>query len=251
MSWRPANSLAMLKSQLDSAYPGWLFLGFLGDQNHAVVASDHNPNSAGVVCALDIGPGGGLNIHQLADQLLANPHPDLKYIISNGRIGGTHTGMRWTPYYGSDPHDTHIHVSVGRGEDGRSTQPYDDTTPWNVKGGDDEMITDKDVDILRILESEINGTDFNEVHTGKDDSLLLKTFVGKDLKAVIRDKFKSSKAQDFRTRRTEAAAKIAHLLSQEQKLAQDVVARDKRIEALESQLKSDGQVLKPGKYIVN
>lgn len=32
-------------------------------------------------------------------------------------------------YTGSDPHTSHIHVSVGVGSDGQSTQPYDDRTP--------------------------------------------------------------------------------------------------------------------------
>lgn len=134
MSWRPAKSLEVLRAELDSNYPGWLFLGFLGDAAHTGVPSDHNPNAAGVVCALDIGPGGGLDIHGLADRLLANHHPDLKYLISNRRIAGDWTGWKWAKYDGSDPHDTHIHVSVGRGDDGKSTQPYDDTNKWNVKG---------------------------------------------------------------------------------------------------------------------
>lgn len=144
MAWRPAYSLETLKSQLDAAYPGWTFLGFLGDQAHAAVASDHNPNAAGVVCALDIGPGGGLDIFALADSIAANPHPDLKYIISNRRIANWQTGFKWEAYNGSDPHDTHIHVSVGRGSDGQSVQPYDDRVQWNIEG-DDMTLKDDDV----------------------------------------------------------------------------------------------------------
>lgn len=135
MAWRAANSLLRLRDQLNESYPGWTFLGFLGDQAHAGVPSDHNPNAQGVVTALDIGPGGGLDIHALADRLAANPHPDLKYIISNGRIAEWQNGFKWRRYNGSDPHDTHIHVSVGRGEDGQSAPPYDDTNDWNVKEG--------------------------------------------------------------------------------------------------------------------
>lgn len=141
MAWRPAYSLETLKSQLDTNYPGWTFLGFIGDQSHASVPSDHNINSAGVVCALDIGPGGGLDIHKLADNLASSPHPDLKYIISNRRIAEWQNGFQWRPYSGSDPHDTHIHVSVGRGPDGQSVQPYDDRVKWNVTGGE-EMLTE-------------------------------------------------------------------------------------------------------------
>jgi hypothetical protein len=149
MAWRPAKSLEVLRGQLDASYPGWLFLGFLGDQAHAAVPSDHNPNAAGVVCALDIGPGGGLAIHALADNLLAVRHPDLKYLISNRRIAGDWTGWKWAAYYGSDPHDTHIHVSVGVGDDGQSRPPYDDTNLWNVKGGNmATLVDDGNIDLL-------------------------------------------------------------------------------------------------------
>lgn len=132
--WRGANSLITLKQQLDVAYPGWLYLGMKGDDAHAKVPSDHNPNAQGVVTAMDIGPGGGLDIHALADRIVANPHPDLKYVISDRRIAEWQNGFKWKPYNGSDPHDTHIHVSVGRGPDGQSKQPYDDTVKWNITG---------------------------------------------------------------------------------------------------------------------
>lgn len=138
MAWpinpRPAKSLVRLKDQLDEKYPGWLNLGMLGDASHEAVLSDHNPNDQGVVTALDIGPGGGLDIHELAEDLRQNRHPDLKYIISNSRIALAESGWAWAYYDGIDPHDTHIHISVGRGPDGQSRQPYDDTNDWNIIG---------------------------------------------------------------------------------------------------------------------
>lgn len=174
MAWRPARSLEILKSQLDEAYPGWLFLGFLGDAAHASVPSDHNPNAAGVVTALDIGPGGGLAIHELANRLAASPHPDLKYIISNRRIAEWQNGFKWQPYGGSDPHDTHIHVSVGRGPDGRSAPPYDDTNKWNIKG--DEVL---DLNAARLL------VRLAFYHEPADDSFTSK-LVGKDIFEAIK-----------------------------------------------------------------
>lgn len=143
MAWRNAYSIDTLISQLNATYPGWLFLGTKGDTAHQAVASDHNPNSAGVVTALDIGSGGGLDIHNLADRLASSPHPDLKYIISNKRIAEWQNGFKWKAYNGSDPHDTHIHVSVGRGTDGQSTQPYDDRVNWNVTQGEGIMESGK------------------------------------------------------------------------------------------------------------
>lgn len=136
--WRNAKSLLRLRDQINSAYPdrNKASDGFIGDAAHQRVASDHNPNLHGVVTAFDIthDPLHGLNVHALFDRLLANRHPDLKYLISNRRIAGAWTNWKWTPYYGSDPHDTHGHVSVGVGDDGKSEQPYDDPVDWNISG---------------------------------------------------------------------------------------------------------------------
>lgn len=136
MSWRLAGSLVKLRDQVNAKYPNRSKAsdGTIGDAAHAAVASDHNENSAGVVCALDIthSPQTGFDAHALADRLLANRHPNLKYLISNKRIAGDWTGWRWVYYGGSNPHTSHIHISVGRGDDGRSQPPYDDTHEWAV-----------------------------------------------------------------------------------------------------------------------
>lgn len=135
---RLANSLVRLRDQVNAKYPGRdkASDGWIGDAAHRASASDHNPNSADVVCALDIDTdlGGGDNAHSLADRLRANRHTDLKYIISNRRIAGAWTGWAWTPYFGSSPHTSHVHVSVGRGNDGSSQQPYDNATDWAIVG---------------------------------------------------------------------------------------------------------------------
>jgi hypothetical protein len=141
MAWRTATSLLVLRDQLNAAFPNRSKAsdGFIGDTAHAASASDHNPNAAGVVCAFDIthDPANGLDAHALADSLITNRHPDLKYVISNRRIAGAWSYWRWTAYAGTDPHDTHIHISVGVGEDGQSTPPYDDETKWDIGGGMD------------------------------------------------------------------------------------------------------------------
>jgi len=139
MSWRLAKSLETLRNQVNAAYPNRNKAsdGTIGDAAHQAVASDHNPNAQGVVTALDIthSPETGFDVHALADRLLANRHPNLKYLISNRRIAGDWTGWRWVPYSGtSDPHTNHAHISVGRGNDGQSQPPYDDTNEWAVNG---------------------------------------------------------------------------------------------------------------------
>lgn len=140
MAWRLAHSLDTLRTQVNQAYPNRNKAsdGTISDAAHAATATDHSPNPQGVVCALDIthSPQTGFDAHALADRLRVNRHPNLKYIISNRRIAGDWTGWNWRSYSGSNPHDKHIHISVGRGPDGKSTQPYDDRVQWNIKGGD-------------------------------------------------------------------------------------------------------------------
>lgn len=135
---RLANSLVKLRDQVNAKFPNRNKAsdGWIGDAAHAASASDHNPNGAGVVCALDItnSPQTGFDVHAMADRLRVNRHPDLKYIISNRRIAGAWTNWAWAPYYGSNPHSAHAHFSVGRGNDGQSTPPYDDASDWNIGG---------------------------------------------------------------------------------------------------------------------
>jgi hypothetical protein len=105
--------------------------GAIGDTAHARTASDHNPNHDGIVCALDIthDPTNGPDIEQLGTYLANHPHPDCKYLIFNRKLASRLTMWQTRPYTG-DPHTNHLHISVGIGPDGKSRQPYDDTTPW-------------------------------------------------------------------------------------------------------------------------
>lgn len=156
MSWRLARSLETLRAQLDAAYPNRdrSSDGTIGDPSHASTASDHNPNSLGVVCAYDMDTDlDGTNDSQsplmdaLVERIRLDPHPDLKYLIYRGRIFSAYSHppyapYQWRTYVGADPHNTHAHVSVGVGPDGHSLPPYDDTDPWPVIPEEDDDMTD-------------------------------------------------------------------------------------------------------------
>jgi hypothetical protein len=135
MAWRAAKSIVQLQRDLDRAHPGRKKPdGIIGDAAHASRKSDHNPNSAGVVQAIDISEGGGLADRALADRLLASHDKRIKYIISEGRIGSSYKSggaMEWTwrPYTGSNAHMSHVHLSVVD-----DPALYDDESPWNVTG---------------------------------------------------------------------------------------------------------------------
>lgn len=131
MSWKLAGSLIRLRNQIDVDYPNRNKAsdGTIGDAAHANSVSDHNPNAAGVVCALDIthDPGHGLDIWTLANSLASSRDSRIKYLIVNRKILIPASGWHWQPYYGSNPHTSHLHVSVGGS--------YDSTANWNIGGG--------------------------------------------------------------------------------------------------------------------
>lgn len=149
-AWRPAKSLTTLLNQVNKEYPkrSKASDGLIGDQSHASGPSDHNPNSKGVVCALDIthDPKNGVDTYKMADSIRKKPTIDLKYIISNRKIAERENGFKWRPYGGSNPHDHHMHVSVGRGPDGQSVQPYDNKVKWNIE--EEDMLTTDQLNVL-------------------------------------------------------------------------------------------------------
>lgn len=126
MSWRLAKSLETLRKQVNEKYPkrSKASDGTIGDAAHQGTVSDHNPNVAGVVTALDLTHDPKhLDAGKLADALVKSKDKRIKYIIWNRRIWMG----RWEPYYGDNPHNKHVHISV-------AAQPtlFDDKTKWRI-----------------------------------------------------------------------------------------------------------------------
>lgn len=141
MAWRLARSLETLRDEILTLHPGTT-VWTIGDAAHAATWSDHNPNAAGVVCAIDVKGNAGLKLSAFAEHVRARNHRAFKYVIYNRRIASK--GGAWRTYHGSNPHTDHVHISVGEGPDGRSTGPYDDTSPWGLLEEDDMPLTDAD-----------------------------------------------------------------------------------------------------------
>lgn len=145
--WRLAGALVELRAEVDARWPhrDRSSDGTIGDTSHAGGPSDHNPNAAGVVCALDIDVDldGSNDSHDPADmgvlteRLRASRDPRLKYVIWRGLIFSSypvsgHPAWDWRLYHGADFHSSHCHVSVGHGPDGQSTGNYDDSASWGI-----------------------------------------------------------------------------------------------------------------------
>ena len=131
MSWRLAKSLDQLRRQVNAAYPNRSKYadGTIGDAAHARTDSEHNPNSAGVVRAIDIthDPTNGVQGQRLANDVIAelDRRGVRGYVIHAGRIRSTYVQRGvWRRYGGSNPHNTHVHVSVLNG--------YDNTATWSL-----------------------------------------------------------------------------------------------------------------------
>jgi hypothetical protein len=110
-----------LREQLDDSYPdrdkssdGWI-----GNLAHSLNPSDHNPDSAGIVRAIDIdrdlsGKAKPDLMPYLADQIrLCAKRGDkrISYVIFAGRIASSRMGWRWRKYSGINPHTKHCHIS--------------------------------------------------------------------------------------------------------------------------------------------
>ena len=121
MSPKLCKAGQQLREQVDDSYPdrdrtadGWI-----GDARHSARPSDHNPDAAGIVRAIDIdrdlsGKAKPDFASDLADQLrLCAKRGDkrISYIIFNSRIASSKKRWAWRPYDGVNSHKHHIHIS--------------------------------------------------------------------------------------------------------------------------------------------
>ena len=138
MTYREAESLRRLLADVNTNAPrrSKVSDGWIGDAAHASRSSDHNPwikdaKGVGVVRARDFthDPAGGFDAGKLATHVagLLGDHPALTsgaYVIWQGRIISTaRKSEGWRAYTGSNPHNHHVHISVG-------TSGYDSTAAW-------------------------------------------------------------------------------------------------------------------------
>jgi len=94
--------------------------GWVADARHvAAGTSDHIPDAdSGIVRAIDVSRNlSGTKepdiMPYLADQIRIAARSDkrIAYVIFNGRIASARLGFRWRKYRGSNPHNSHCHIS--------------------------------------------------------------------------------------------------------------------------------------------
>lgn len=163
--WRLAPTLVTLRSEVNRRWPlrDKTSDGTIGNTSHAAGTSDHNPDSRGVVCAIDLDedvdrstgpypsfyPGQPLN--QLLAELLASAKdgklPQLYYLIYEGYIYSRTYGFAKRRYEGSNPHDHHMHISVYH-----TARLADSTEPWGIYPREEDMaLTTEDLGKIRAM----------------------------------------------------------------------------------------------------
>ena len=140
MTWRLAAALVALRNGVNARWPrrDKTSDGTIGDAAHASRNSDHNPwvvvGGVGVVRALDIDVD-GIDAAWYAEQLRRlGAAGDRRltgggYVIHNRRITKADFSG-WAAYTGTNPHTSHVHVSLSRNRAG-----FDDPAPWAFLGG--------------------------------------------------------------------------------------------------------------------
>ncbi|MEU1607060.1 peptidoglycan-binding protein [Micromonospora matsumotoense] len=149
-----APTLRVLRDEIDARWPrrdrrsdGWL-----GDASHQARRSDHNPDSDDrSVNAVDVDVDG---IDPLLVVRQAVAHPATQYVIYNRTIWSRTRGFRAARYTGSNPHDKHIHVSVGH-----QRALEDSRRPWGVAAATAVRLGD------RVLRTGSRGGDVRELQT--------------------------------------------------------------------------------------
>lgn len=122
--WKLAPCLVAMEAEADRIAPRRRRTsdGSIGDANHAVRRSDHNPDEEGNtdwVDALDIShdPANGMDIHArlrvVARNVKNGVEKRVDYMISDEEIFSKRNGVwAWRPYNGTNPHTHHGHISV-------------------------------------------------------------------------------------------------------------------------------------------
>jgi hypothetical protein len=120
--WRLCDAGKQLKQEIDALYPkrDKTSDGTIGDTLHSARLSQHNPDSSGVVYAIDIdedlygvGKPDPFEANLLVKRLVDAGRRDARiwYIIFEGNIWSRTGDWVKRPYRGSNKHNHHVHVS--------------------------------------------------------------------------------------------------------------------------------------------
>lgn len=173
---RQANELWPNRSRISD--------GTIGDPAHSARTSDHNPDGAGWVRAVDLthDPANGCDAHAWARQVAARRDPRVKYLISNGQIWNPSISPEWRTYTGANAHTRHAHLSI------KSTDAaLHDTAPWFQNEEEDVALTAEERKLLELaLQNAIDAKNYGVACLAALNELDATTTVDLDAEAVAR-----------------------------------------------------------------
>lgn len=113
MTWRLSWNLKAISDSVKAKYSNPTIYT-IGDTTHQAEPSDHNPDSRGIVCAIDImvdvsDPRSGPLFNDLLARIKTGS--DIRYMIRNRKMYHRRDNFAPTNYTGSDPHTNHFHIS--------------------------------------------------------------------------------------------------------------------------------------------
>jgi len=126
-AWRLCRGLVNLRTEINSEHPGRSKIsdGSIGDASHSSRLSDHNPDSKGVVYAIDVTQDDPFNTptpnddvaEAVAEFLRKQRDPRIKYVIWRGRMFSSYAAhgvpaWTWREYTGPNGHFHHCHISL-------------------------------------------------------------------------------------------------------------------------------------------
>lgn len=128
MRWRLAPAVLTLLTEMNMRWPNRdrRSDGGVGDVAHSTRTSDHNVDADGTVNAYDFDVD-GIDVELL--KRAAEAHPAVTYWIHNRQIAHRAHGFQPRPYYGSNPHSAHVHISFTHGP------AENDTRSWGIRPG--------------------------------------------------------------------------------------------------------------------
>lgn len=199
MAWRLAPTLAQLRKEINEAYPlrDKTSDGTLGNAAHAASVSDHNPDSRGVVCAIDIDEdlqGSASTVYPhfnsgqaakaaFVDVLLRKVRngelPQLYYIIYERVIYSRTRGFAPKAYTGVNAHDHHVHVSVYH-----DAKHADSTRPWNIASEESKPVAKPNIVLEAVNEALAAGGESPDYGGGSNDAAQLQRLLGFEGDAV-------------------------------------------------------------------
>lgn len=141
-----AASLVNLRTEINTRWPnrdkksdGWI-----GDAAHQARESDHNPDSRGIVHAIDVDKD-GIDTTFVISRCLRDNWPT-SYVIYNKKIWRAKNDWKAETYHGDNPHTDHIHISIKHGTNWEDAKwhwgiatPEPETSAIGPVGAVDEM----------------------------------------------------------------------------------------------------------------